>query len=1677
MKKSALFLLIFFAINSILLFGQETPPDYFAKPPACLTDFFHKKILEENNIYREKEKQLEKAAYQAAVSGEKLFLNYTLPVVVHIIHDNGNENISDALVLQGIQDLNDAFANAGYYDQGTGVNTNIQFCLTKRAPDGTATTGINRVQSSLTEMTSAQDLDLKDLIRWDPLHYINIWLVREICAGSNCAVAGYAYFPTLHGQPKDGIVMEANFFGSSKGGSGVQIHEMGHYLGLYHTFQGGCANNDCMADGDRVCDTPPDQSTTPVPCGGSANSCSTDTDSGFTSDEDDMYWNYMDYGDFDCYSAFTQGQADRMAFFIDFQRFSLLDSKACEDPCPVSTVMSIDPVSSPVDIGSTVVFTLTAPALTDFEWFVDGVPAGTGASFSYTFNNEGFYEISVEGGTGSLLCQAFDMTHVSVTCPVDASFTASSLNIFLDETVTFTSTLTNSTSHEWYLDGMQVSTANGFSETFPNEGFYSVQLIASNGICSDTTDLTYVIVSNPCSGSGAKQISTGSQKPVQIRKLDDGGLLVIFSISLSDHTIVRFDADQQVVWAKQVDVDGLYADDVVEDLVNGDLLFCGHIAGQGTSDGVIFKLDANGDYIWGLRTVQPSMFLDNIEAAPGGGFLISGSSNDSTRLVKFLTDGTILWAKRYQGVWGENFKPLSDGSIFVSGFAPFNLGLSLCGVGKLDGNGVPIWAYRYHDSSNPYNSISGHYRPLEVNDENGVVITAVAEYVGGTKSDVLLSVDAMGDIIWAKDYDHYYNVNNFATQPISAIKRTPDGGYVFYSNRTTDMNASLVKVSSSGEFFWSHNYTTDYNFPTRSPRIEILDNGNMVVGHTRRLFITDQNGNLGNCPVNLLPAESNDILVTADPIPFTEIGSFSFEPVAATSFSVQFSPNTTCESQSALLPDAELTALDATFCNDVYTLNWEVCNTGTDAIPMGTPYTFYEGNPTESAAPVLLGETLDADLLPNECGTLQITLPLLPGTPVYCIFNDDGSTSTPFDLVVDLPTATSLLECNFVNNMDSLSLADLPNTTPIVFLGNDTTLCANQSLLLDPGSFNSYLWNNTSTSPTLTVSTSSTYSVTVTDACGEKSADTIEVQIFTPPTLNLGPDVFVCENAVVPLDAGSGFTSYSWSDASTEQTLTAWLPDTYSVTVTDACGGTQTDDITITFDPTSSLDLPDTLTACEGEPLSISATGYLEYQWLPSGILDCDNCPVVNFTADVDQVFHLLVKTADGCFSSDSVAVIVSDVIQTFEEMSLCEGETVVIFGTNVNTPGTYSESFSSANGCDSIHSIQLTLQDSFVMESSLLFCEGDSILVFGEWVNTPGVYEEVFTAINGCDSTHSITVSEIPTEITSEIQTICTGDSLLIFGNWETTAAIYSNTFTAINGCDSTHVIELRVENTLTSFEEINICEGDSILVFGNWESTAGFFSEIYTSSFGCDSTASIELSVMPAPASNEQIQICPDDSVFVAGQWVDEGGIFTESFPNNNGCDSSHIIEVVVEEDILLNFDLPFIVAKGISKQLEIQVLSDHQNLQYDWFPSAGLSCADCLSPFANPDETTTYYLTVTDELGCSVTYQLVINVTVNESVFLPTVFSPNNDQVNDELFPQGVEGGATVRHLMVFDRWGDMVFENKDLELNNPVQGWDGNFRGKKAPAGVYATVMELEWASGRMETIRNGLILLR
>ena len=163
----------------------------------CGTDEYHR-YLSEKYLIEDQEIEKEYRQHQKSLT-HKTNSPQVIPVVVHVIHQNGPENLSDLQIQNTIVALNEMMANEGVYYHEEHIDTEISLCMAQRTPTNDPSTGINRVESALTNTHRPNtDGQLKSLINWDGRDYLNIWLVREI-SGDNFDPAGYASFPSVHG--------------------------------------------------------------------------------------------------------------------------------------------------------------------------------------------------------------------------------------------------------------------------------------------------------------------------------------------------------------------------------------------------------------------------------------------------------------------------------------------------------------------------------------------------------------------------------------------------------------------------------------------------------------------------------------------------------------------------------------------------------------------------------------------------------------------------------------------------------------------------------------------------------------------------------------------------------------------------------------------------------------------------------------------------------------------------------------------------------------------------------------------------------------------------------------------------------------------------------------------------------------------------------------------------------------------------------------------------------------------------------------------------------------------------------------------------------------------------------------------------------------------------------------
>jgi hypothetical protein len=279
---------------------------------------------------------------------------FVIPVIFHIIYSTPSPNVDNIRVHDQVRILNEDY---GRYGGGTNNNTlsedaKIRFCLVSRDSLGNPHPGIIYIQSPYARLKTGNELATKNLSRWNPNRYLNIWVVDSINGGSGSYITkGYAYYPPGSiGQPWDGVVVTYDVLGVrprlNHGSLGHACsHEVGHYLNLIHPWGTDDSNTDCV-DHDGCTDTPP--------CTGpffstTINPCKAPVQCGSTRQIE----NYMDYADDICRDLFTHQQIQRMrSAIVTYRSFLVSYTNSVVDGCqdtfrryepPTSDDMTIHP--------------------------------------------------------------------------------------------------------------------------------------------------------------------------------------------------------------------------------------------------------------------------------------------------------------------------------------------------------------------------------------------------------------------------------------------------------------------------------------------------------------------------------------------------------------------------------------------------------------------------------------------------------------------------------------------------------------------------------------------------------------------------------------------------------------------------------------------------------------------------------------------------------------------------------------------------------------------------------------------------------------------------------------------------------------------------------------------------------------------------------------------------------------------------------------------------------------------------------------------------------------------------------------------------------------------------------------------------------------------------------------
>ncbi|MCC7466188.1 MAG: gliding motility-associated C-terminal domain-containing protein [Saprospiraceae bacterium] len=301
--------------------------------------------------------------------------------------------------------------------------------------------------------------------------------------------------------------------------------------------------------------------------------------------------------------------------------------------------------------------------------------------------------------------------------------------------------------------------------------------------------------------------------------------------------------------------------------------------------------------------------------------------------------------------------------------------------------------------------------------------------------------------------------------------------------------------------------------------------------------------------------------------------------------------------------------------------------------------------------------------------------------------------------------------------------------------------------------------------------------------------------------------------------------------------------------------------------------------------------------------------------------------------------------------------------------------------------------------------------------------------------------------------------------------SANYSVTVTFSGGCTGTGTVAVTVfPADRITLPDLTTCEGVPVPILGQVTDEPGIYTLELVQANGCDSIITQELVVVPSNIEETEV-FCEGGSTEVFDSVFTTSGRIcrTETHPVT-GCEVTTCVNVFEQANPQApEQEEPLVINVGDST-----VINTPDNYAtYEWIPfdPEVLNCSDCPDPTASPDTSTTFILVVTDGNGCRDSVEYRVLVCDEERVFIPNAFTPNGDGSNDLFRVVPSEGAEVIRTLLVFNRWGQKVYEGS----GNSAQ-WNGKIGDEPAPSDVYVWILDYE-CGGKSVRESGDVTLLR
>jgi hypothetical protein len=418
---------------------------------------------------------------------------------------------------------------------------------------------------------------------------------------------------------------------------------------------------------------------------------------------------------------------------------------------------------------------------------------------------------------------------------------------------------------------------------------------------------------------------------------------------------------------------------------------------------------------------------------------------------------------------------------------------------------------------------------------------------------------------------------------------------------------------------------------------------------------------------------------------------------------------------------------------------------------------------------------------------------------------------------------------------DSIVILTL-NVNPVVTGTQTATVCSNQL---------PYLWNGKS------FNAGGTYKDTLTGAVGCDSIVTLTLKVN--PVVTGTQSATVCTNQL----------PYTWNGKNYN------AAGSYKDTLTSAFGCDSIVTLTLNVNPV--VTGTQTVTVCSNQ---------LPYTW---------NGNKYNAAGTYKDTL----KTAVGCDSIVTLTLNVNPVVTGTQTITICSNQIPYTWnGKNYNAAGSYKDTLTSALDCDSIVTLTLNVNPIVTGGQTTTVCSNQLPYLWnGKSFNSSGTYKDTLASALGCDSIVTLTLNVNPVVTGTQTTTVCSNNLPYLWnGKSISGAGTYKDTLTSALGCDSIVTLTLNVNSVVTGSQTVSICNNQLPYTWnGNKYNAAGTYKDTLISATGCDSIATLALSVNPVVTSSQTIAICNSQLPYLwHGKSFGAGGTYKDTLISTAGCDS---------------------------------------------------------------------------------------------------------------------------------------------------------------------------------------------